>query len=623
MEIGDIIDEKYELLRLLGEGGMGRVYEARHLVIDKRVALKCLHSDRADDRLSITRFVQEARAAAKIGSEHIVDVTDGGTTDSGTPYLVMELLEGSDLATVIMREGPLSLPRTVALVRQACEGLSAAHSAGIIHRDLKPENLFVSQRMQGEETLKVFDFGIAKFKDLSLTSKSVTFGTIYYMAPEQIESAKLVDERADIYSLGVILFELLTGKLPFEGTSIREVVSKILTEEPALLGDLRPELPSELGRIVSRAMAREREDRFCSMAELGEELGRFALGREIEDAATVPERSVAPSPASGPPLERSSKTPRKWLLPAIVGVMFVFFLAAVLLGAKLCVGDLLGCNGTDTPVEVFTGPVEEPAPGIVAEVIEVEAPGRWMRVPAGNFVMGSPSDEGRWLFTNETQHDVRLTRGFAIQSTEVTQGQFEEIMGYNPSHFTGCGADCPVEELSWHEAAAYCNRLSTREGLETCYECEGHGDDIRCAQNGLHETPYDCPGYRLPTEAEWEYAARAGFDGPRYGGLRRTSWYWANSRSGTHPVGQKAANGLGLHDMLGNVWEWCHDWYGWVYPPGSVMDPWGPGEGIDRVKRGGSWLFPTLPPRFALRGNGRPHLGFGDLGFRPAKTHCR
>jgi formylglycine-generating enzyme required for sulfatase activity len=239
-------------------------------------------------------------------------------------------------------------------------------------------------------------------------------------------------------------------------------------------------------------------------------------------------------------------------------------------------------------------------------------------IKAGSFTMGSPPGEpGR--FSNETQHRVTLTRDFFIQATEVTQIQFQDVMGYNPSSFTSCGRDCPVEQVTWHEAAAYCNRLSERAGLGQCYGCNGSGRDVTCSPSSRYSTPYACPGYRLPTEAEWEYAARAGTTGPRYGDLSAVAWYSDNSGNTTHRVGQKRANALGLQDMLGNVWEWCHDWYG-DYPGVSVTDPSGPGAGSLRVLRGGSWFIHAGPARAADRHRSTPGNRYGSIGFRPSRS---
>jgi formylglycine-generating enzyme required for sulfatase activity len=228
-----------------------------------------------------------------------------------------------------------------------------------------------------------------------------------------------------------------------------------------------------------------------------------------------------------------------------------------------------------------------------------------VRVRAGSFTMGSQnSEDGR--DADEAQHQVTLTRDFWLGATEVTQAQWRAMLGSNPSRFDDCDA-CPVESVSWDDAVAYLNALSDREGLGRCYD-------------GANFRGVGCEGYRLPTEAEWEYAARAGTTGPRYGDLDAIAWHFDNSGGETHPVGQKQPNAWGLHDMLGNVSEWLHDWYG-SYPSGAVSDPQGPVGGANRVSRGGGWGSGAGSLRAAARGSGTPGVrDYGFLGFRLSRS---
>lgn len=265
-----------------------------------------------------------------------------------------------------------------------------------------------------------------------------------------------------------------------------------------------------------------------------------------------------------------------------------------------------------------------------ATIRVIAVPEGFVLIPSGTFTMGSPSDELGRIAAREVQHQVTLTRSFLMKTTEVTQGEWQALMGYNPSHFNPCG-NCPVEQVNWHEALAYANGVSAAEGLAQCFDCTGSGTDVNCSLKAKYTNPQECTGYRLPTEAEWEYAARAGKTTAFHTGeIRYTEtcpnmsvagWYGSNSDSKTHAVGGKAVNAWGLYDMHGNVWEWTWDWYQESLGSTAVIDPYGPSTGSHRVFRGGSWNYSAGNCRAAYRHHGTfPGNRGSNGGFRLARS---
>lgn len=282
---GQLLAGKYRVDEVLGEGGMGVVVAATDVQLERRVALKFLLPEYVEHTEAAARFLREARAAAKIRSEHVARVIDVGTLDNGAPYMVMEYLEGSDLAGVMAAATCLSVEDATSYVLQACEAIAEAHAHGIIHRDLKPANLFLSREPGGTAKVKVLDFGISKTTltggafEPSLTKTSALMGSPLYMSPEQMRSTRNVDARTDIWALGVILYELLARVPPFDGGSIPELSAKILLDAPAPLRDLRPDVPRELEAVILKALAKNPDERFPSVAELAVALVPFAHHR--------------------------------------------------------------------------------------------------------------------------------------------------------------------------------------------------------------------------------------------------------------------------------------------------------------------------------------------------------
>jgi serine/threonine protein kinase len=282
--IGSEIDGRYRVVELIGEGGMGKVYLAEHIEIGKRVALKVLHPSYSRLPDLVERFRREARAASKIGHPNIVDVTDSGTTADGSVYFVMEYLDGVELGSVIEREGALDVARALRISGQICRALAAAHREGIIHRDLKPENIFLITRGGEADVVKVLDFGIAKTteaeaaRERRLTSPGMAMGTPEYMAPEQA-AGRPADARTDVYSLGAIMYEMVTGVPPYQGDNFMEILTKKATLDPTPPIVIRPELPQQVSDLVLAAMSRNPDLRPQSMESLEYELTKCLSGR--------------------------------------------------------------------------------------------------------------------------------------------------------------------------------------------------------------------------------------------------------------------------------------------------------------------------------------------------------
>jgi serine/threonine-protein kinase len=309
-EPGDVVADKYRVERLIGSGGMAWIFEATHLLLPQRVALKVLRIDtNADNTEALTRFRREARAAASVSGEATVRVLDVGTLACGAPFLVMEYLEGRDLERVIEEHACLPVTAAVDYVLQACEGLAETHAAGIVHRDLKPSNLFLTRTPDGSVRVKLLDFGISKFADPSMNGHRVTgtreiVGSPVYMSPEQMRSSRRIDQRSDIWSMGVILYELLAqGRSPFAAPTLVEICARVLDHKPMTIGSIRRKVPRSLEAIVFRCLEKAPSRRFQTVADLAVALVRFgppdAQQRADRIRRIVEESRVGSAPATG------------------------------------------------------------------------------------------------------------------------------------------------------------------------------------------------------------------------------------------------------------------------------------------------------------------------------------
>ena len=332
---GELVAGKYRVGTIIGVGGMGVIVAARHEQLDQPVAIKFVRGEALGNDEAVQRFLREARAAAKLKSEHVAKVLDVGTLETGVPYMVMELLEGSDLARTIADQGPVAVEVAADWIAQACEALAEAHAAGIVHRDLKPQNLFLARTVGGAAKIKVLDFGVSKSSGTmtggpggALTRTSAMLGSPLYMAPEQMRSSRDVDARTDIWALGVVLFELLSQRWPFEAETLPELCLKVVSDPPRSLREMRPDLPEAVVRVVERCLEKDVGNRYAHAAELASALepflppmsravverARMAIARPPEGA--TPARSMkmnlpAPTQVARVP-SRMAPTPAAW-----------------------------------------------------------------------------------------------------------------------------------------------------------------------------------------------------------------------------------------------------------------------------------------------------------------------
>jgi formylglycine-generating enzyme required for sulfatase activity len=494
----------------------------------------------------------------------------------------------------------MDLERAGSIVRQVGNALSAAHREGIHHRDVKPENIMLQSLEDGEERVKLIDFGIASIRDARVASSGSSTniaGTLTYMAPEQCQGRS--SAASDIYALGVVAYELVTGRPPFTAENPIQLVGMLLEGVKVKPKDLRTNLPEAAQAAILKALAKNPEERFATAREFGEAFANGLAG------------SAQPPPPVQPAAERL-QTSRLDLRVITAGVLIVAIAAVALVYWRISASTSTTKDDgkrTTAVVPTVVLPETNPAPplpsiersspskgvatvakGTIAtkEQPELQAGAvkvnpkdgqRYRWIPPGTFEMGCSDGDVECVANEKPARTVTLTRGFWIGETEVTQAAYQKVSGQNPS--TSKGAALPVDNVNWHDAQSYCEAV----------------------------------GMRLPTEAEWEYAARAGSLHSRYGDLVSIAWYRWNSEGKTHDVGQKRANAWGLHDTLGNLWEWMADWHS-ANLSNSETDPGGPAVGEYRSTRGGN--FNVAPPvlRVSVRRRDPPGRRSDYIGFR-------
>jgi eukaryotic-like serine/threonine-protein kinase len=676
---------RYRLLKLLGAGGMGAVYQAEHGVMRRLVALKVINREYTSNPAAAERFQREIRAAAQLHHPNIVAAYDAEQAGD-THFLVMEYIDGVNLARLVAEKGPLPVAEACEYVRQAALGLQHAHERGMVHRDVKPHNLIRS----ADGVVKLLDFGLASVVECGegqLTGTNAIMGTPDYIAPEQAEDTHAADARSDIYSLGCTLYHLLTGRPPFTYPSTLLKLVAHREEAPAPVRAVRPDVPEELAAVLSRMMAKAPVDRYQTAAEVAAGLAPFA------DATALPK-----------PRPKSRR--RLWVAAAVAAVCMAGLaaaVAAVVVHIQTDQGEVtIQTDDPNIEVVVTKG-------GKLVRIVDPQSKQTWQLDPekfelsmaeqpdglnialdgktpfilkrkdgkllvtvtrgpatapaeitnsigmklklikAGKFLMGSPKDEEGRYDEEGPRHEVEITKSFYMSVYPVTRGQFAAFVkaaeyqtegeadgkgGYGLNTATAKweqkpeyiwrnpgfkqGDDHPVVEVSWNDATAFCAWLSKKEGKH----------------------------YELPTEAEWEYACRAGtktrfWCGDADASLKGNaniadasckeknpdvSWAvsWDDGYAFTSPVGSFKANPWGLYDMHGNVWQWCADYYDAKYYENSdKQDPFNSSKSNSRVLRGGSWSLAPRDCRSAHRSYN--DLRFHDNGFRvvlrsPART---
>lgn len=580
----------YTLQRLLGTGGMAEVWYAENK-IHKPAAVKLLSMDLTHNTSIIERFQNEAEVMVKLNHPNIRQVYDYGDID-GRPAIVMEYLEGSDLKAMIKQGHSFTDEELVKWWNQMVLALNYTHALGVVHRDIKPGNIFIDNFAN----VRLLDFGIAKNNEGGTgTLTGSTLGTRIYMSPEQVKDPKRVDYRTDLYSLAVTFVHLLTGKAPYDSstTSDFEIQLSIVTKPLGL-----SELPEKWRLFLGPYLEKEPDNR-PKLAEFQEMVPK----PQVEEAVTMAEAvTVAepedegtlidvptPAPVVVPkqkpaPKEQNPKPNREEVAPPKKP-------------AESEKPKVVEKSKVEEKPKVIEKPEPFVANGVTFNMLKVEGSTYAMGASTGDMFR---NDKVR-NYDADARDDERpvhavVLSDFYMAETEVTQGLWKAVMGTSLGWEVkyGMGEEYPVYLVSWEETQDFIKKLNDITGKK----------------------------FRLPTEAEWEYAARGGknADGCKYSGsneLDKTGWFADNSGGSTHPVKRKAPNALGLYDMSGNVWEWCHDKYG-AYRRINAFDPQGPSSGNDRVLRGGSWRDKANYCRVSARSFFSPINSYNGYGFRLA-----
>ncbi len=584
----------YEIIRRLGAGGMGEVWLARQTAMDRKIALKILSPALTTNVKFVERFLKEVKTSAKLEHSNIVTAHDAGV-DGTVHYLAMSYVDGVLLEDHLKFKKILPEKEALRIVRSIAEALNYAWTEfHIIHRDVKPSNIMLDRK----GTAKLMDMGISKslFDETSLTITGTTVGTPFYMSPEQARADDNIDCRTDIYSLGATLYHLVTGEVPYNGSTVLEILTKLITSPFSPPQSKNPELSAACSALIEVMMEKNPDMRPKDWNAAIEDIDLVIAGKfprtKRPDAGTYPDmqttniqtpncKTIEQPLLSETARNETTEGQKKRNSMVMVVAAFSAVIAVVLItGFVIMNNSNKLSNGKKLIGEIKTAGVEpatkkdfEKVPAKSEAIAKIPGndsvvPPKQMSIDLGggmnmDFVLVQP---GKFTMSNNKgdQHEVTLTKAYWIGKFEITQEQYEKLTGVNPSYYKYSGKDAPIENVSWFDAVEFCRKLTDKGGKSLT---KGHV-------------------FRLPTEAEWEYAARGGQNsqGFEYSGSNTLSEVASSDRS--YPVGRKKPNELGIHDMSGNVSEWCADWTG-PFTGEPVTDPSGPSSGLRRIIRGG------------------------------------
>lgn len=652
-----LVLDSYLVLDKLGQGATGTVYKARHRVMQRIVAVKVLHRNVLADSAAVRRFYRETEIMARLAHPNIVRAYDASRGNRDTHYLVMEHVEGDNLKRILEKKRILPILKAVDCVLQAARGLQYAHAQGIVHRDIKPGNLL----LDNQGVVKILDLGLARFMSAAeasginrLTLGAQAMGTFDYMAPEQSMDAHRVDARADIYSLGCTLYRLLIGRPLYRAQTLVELfLAHQNAPIPSLCGTW-PDVPVKVDAIFRKMVAKRPADRYPTADAVVADLDAVLrdLRREAGDETVIsdpalthflddlrePRSRVAPvgpeAREDTPPQPAKSENAdthdaqmwrRVWqrmFVPVGVLALIVPYLiaGAIIIGltvrpATESLRKMLSRWSKSSPVAAPPVAVSLDAemarayqnarasqeacatsrdmPVSMANSIRM----KFALIPPGEFLMGTPPYDSLAGGDEAPRHRVRIARPFYLGVYEVTQAEYRGVIGGRPSYLPEASPSLPEVMVSWEDAVEFCHKLSQ-----------------------FPDERVEGRVYRLPTEAEWEHACRAETTTDWWCGndpdaLADRAWFASNAER-THPVGLKKPNAWGLHDIHGNVSEWCSDWYSAGYYKQPAADPRGPSTGSSRVVRGGFWKAPATGCRSAFRAYNGPANRSPYVGFR-------